>query len=103
MGRGGWGGIPGNLGFPFVVVGVGVVEMTLRIVGREEDWTERRVRVMSRGYVITTEVIPAIAPAVNRNGVVKSVSPSGINNYPHQPLTSQPQPPKQRNLCFCRG
>jgi hypothetical protein len=66
------------------LVGTGavVVVESWRIVGREEDWTERRVRVMSRGYVITTDVIPAIAPAVNRNGVVKSVSPSGINNCP---------------------
>jgi hypothetical protein len=39
------------------------------------------VRVMSRGYVITTDVIPAIAPAVNRNGVVNSVLPGGIKNY----------------------
>jgi hypothetical protein len=46
----------------------------------EDDWTERRVLVISKGYVTTTEVIPAIAPAVNRRGVVNSVAPFGINN-----------------------
>jgi hypothetical protein len=45
----------------------------------DEDWTERRVLVMSRGYVIITDVIPAIAPASNLNGVVNSVFPGGIS------------------------
>jgi hypothetical protein len=76
------GNIPGS--FLGAAVGRGVepgVEDGGRMVAREEDWTERRVRVMSRGYVITTDVIPAIAPAVNRNGVVNSVCPGGIKNY----------------------
>ena len=30
---------------------------------------------------MTTEVMPAIAPAKSLNGVVNSVSPTGINNY----------------------
>lgn len=54
-----------------------------RIVEREEDWTERRVRVMSIGYVITTDVIPAMAPAASRRGVFNSVAASGINIYTH--------------------
>jgi hypothetical protein len=34
---------------------------------------------------MTTEVIPAIAPAVRRSGVVSSVFPGGIRNYNQDP------------------
>lgn len=33
---------------------------------KEADWMESRVRTMSRGYVHTTEVMPAAAPHMSR-------------------------------------
>jgi len=73
----------GVVGLADVVVLVGIDEDAFEEGGRndaiEDDWTERRVRVISKGYVMTTEVIPARAPAVKRRGVVSSVAPLGIN------------------------
>jgi hypothetical protein len=49
-------------------------------VANDADWIDSLVRTMSRGYVKTTEVIPAVPPQTKRLTEVRSAPGEGSKN-----------------------